>query len=140
MNLSAGAGIAVREFGTGAGPADYALFIDKEFCGVIEAKPAGTTLSGFADQAARYISGAPEWLGVDPKKRRFEYVASDTEILFRDHGDPEPRSRRSFRFPSTRNPPTLAERAGDVAGATAPHAAARHRWSAHVPGRSDRWA
>ncbi|MEX0753467.1 MAG: DEAD/DEAH box helicase family protein [Xanthobacteraceae bacterium] len=98
MNLSAGPGVAVREFGTDAGPADYALFVDKEFCGVIEAKPAGTTLSGYADQAARYISEAPEWLGVDPKKRRFEYVASDTEILFRDHADPEPRSRRVFAF------------------------------------------
>ena len=98
MNLAAGAGIAVREFGTGAGPADYGLFVDKEFCGVIEAKPAGTTLSGYADQAATYISEAPEWLGVDPKKRRFEYVASDTEILFRDHADPQPRSRRVFAF------------------------------------------
>ena len=98
MNLAAGPGVAVREFGTDAGPADYALFIDKAFCGVIEAKSAGTTLSGYADQAARYISEAPEWLGVDPKQRRFEYVASDTEILFRDHADPEPRSRRVFSF------------------------------------------
>jgi type I restriction enzyme, R subunit len=98
LNLGAGPGIAVREFGTGAGPTDYGLFVDKQFCGVIEAKPGGTTLSGYADQAARYISEAPEWLGVDPKKRRFEYVASDTEILFRDHADPDPRSRRVFAF------------------------------------------
>src|SRR5437660_2843836 len=76
LNLSAGTGVAVREFGTEAGPSDYGLFVDKQFCGVIEAKPAGTTLSGYSDQAARYITEAPEWLGVDPKKRRFEYVAS----------------------------------------------------------------
>jgi type I restriction enzyme R subunit len=98
LNLSAGPGVAVREFGTGAGPTDYGLFVDRQFCGAIEAKPAGTTLSGYADQAARYISEAPEWLGVDPTKRRFEYVASDTEILFRDHADPDPRSRRVFAF------------------------------------------
>jgi type I restriction enzyme R subunit len=98
LNLSAGTGVAVREFGTGAGPADYALFVDKQFCGVVEAKPAGMTLSGYSDQASGYITEAPEWLGVDPKKRRFEYVASETEILFRDHGDPEPRSRRLFAF------------------------------------------
>jgi type I restriction enzyme R subunit len=98
LNLGAGPGIAVREFGTGAGPSDYGLFVDKEFCGVIEAKPAGTTLGGYSDKAARYISEAPEWLGVDPSRRRFEYVASDTEILFRDHADPEPRSRRVFAF------------------------------------------
>ena len=77
LNLGAGSGVAVREFGTGAGPTDYGLFVDKEFCGVIEAKPAGTTLGGYSDKAARYISEAPEWLGVDPKRRRFEYVASD---------------------------------------------------------------
>jgi type I restriction enzyme R subunit len=117
LNLSAATGVAVREFGTGAGPSDYGLFVDKQFCGVIEAKPAGTTLSGYSDQAARYITEAPEWLGADPKKRRFEYVASETEILFRDHGDPEPRSRRVFAFhrPDTlsrwlREPETLRGR------------------------------
>jgi type I restriction enzyme R subunit len=98
LNLGAGPGVAVREFGTGAGPTDYGLFVDKQFCGVIEAKPAGTTLSGYSDQAARYITEAPEWLGVDAKDRRFEYVASETEILFRDHADPSPRSRRVFAF------------------------------------------
>src|SRR5690349_19402634 len=96
LNLGAGPGVAVREFGTDAGPTDYGLFVDKQFCGVIEAKPAGTTLSGYSDQAARYITEAPEWLGVDPKQRRFEYVGSDTEIIFRDHADPQPRSRRVF--------------------------------------------
>jgi type I restriction enzyme R subunit len=98
LNLSAGTGVAIREFGTGAGPSDYGLFVDKKFCGVIEAKPAGTTLSGYSDQASRYITEAPEWLGVDPKQRRFEYIASETEILFRDHRDPESRSRRVFAF------------------------------------------
>lgn len=98
MNLSADVGVAVREFPTGSGPVDYALFVDKRFCGVVEAKPAGTTLSGFSEQAARYIADAPEFLGADARQRRFEYVASDTEILFRDLADPEPRSRRVFAF------------------------------------------
>jgi hypothetical protein len=78
-HLSAGTGIAVREFATGSGPVDYALFVDKRFCGVVEAKPAGTTLSGFSEQAARYIADAPDFLGGDLRQRRFEYVASDTE-------------------------------------------------------------
>jgi type I restriction enzyme R subunit len=97
INLGAGPGVAVREFSTASGPVDYALFVDRRFCGVIEAKPAGTTLSGFSDQAARYIAGAPDF-GGDPRNRRFEYVASDTETIFRDLGDPEPRSRRVFSF------------------------------------------
>jgi type I restriction enzyme R subunit len=98
MNLSAGGGVAVREFATASGPVDYALFVDKRFCGVVEAKPAGTTLSGFSEQASRYIAGAPDFLGAAPRQRRFEYVASDTETLFCDLTDPEPRSRRIFAF------------------------------------------
>jgi antirestriction protein ArdC len=69
MNLSAGIGVAVREFATASGPVDYALFVDKRFCGAVEAKPAGTTLSGFSEQAARYIADAPDFLGADPRQR-----------------------------------------------------------------------
>ncbi len=98
MNLGAGPGIAVREFATSAGPADYALFVDRTFCGVIEAKPAGTTLSGFSEQASGYLSGAPDHLPGSPEQRRFEYVATDTETIFSDLADPEPRSRRVFTF------------------------------------------
>lgn len=56
MNLGAGLGVAVREFATGIGPVDYALFVDRTLCGVLEAKPDGTTLSGFSDKAERYRS------------------------------------------------------------------------------------
>ena len=98
MNLGAGAGIAVREFQTASGPVDYALFVDRRLCGVIEAKPAGTTLSGFSEQAARYIADVPKHLVRDAGQVRFEYVASGTELLFRDHADPEPVSRRVFAF------------------------------------------
>jgi hypothetical protein len=59
MNRSAGLGVAVREFPTASGPVDYALFVGGTLCGVIEAKPEGTTLSGFSDQAARYWAACP---------------------------------------------------------------------------------
>jgi type I site-specific restriction endonuclease len=39
IDFSAGRGIAVKEYQTDIGPADYALFIDKKAVGVIEAKP-----------------------------------------------------------------------------------------------------
>ncbi|MGB8528988.1 MAG: DEAD/DEAH box helicase family protein [Rhodoplanes sp.] len=67
-------------------------------CGVIEAKPQGTTLSGFAEQAARYIASLPEHLVRHEAQVRFEYGASGTETLFRDHVDPDPVSRRVFAF------------------------------------------
>ena len=98
MNRSAGLGVAVREFPTSSGPVDYALFVGGTLCGVVEAKPEGTTLSGFADQAARYMGSVPEHLVHREGQVRFEYVASGTEVLFRDHADPAPRSRFVFFF------------------------------------------
>lgn len=38
INLNAGVGVAVREYQTDVGPADYILFADKKPVGVIEAK------------------------------------------------------------------------------------------------------
>lgn len=117
MNLGAALGVAVREFATEAGPVNYALFVNRTLCGVIEAKPEGTTLSGFSEQAARYIAGAPPHLVRREGRVRFEYVASSAEILFSDHLDPAPRSRPVFFFHRPErlrhwldNPPTLRAR------------------------------
>ena len=38
INLNAGIGIAVKEYSTDVGPADYVLFVEGKPCGVIEAK------------------------------------------------------------------------------------------------------
>lgn len=38
LNLGAGLGIAVREYPTDTGPADYVLFVNRQAIGVIEAK------------------------------------------------------------------------------------------------------
>ena len=59
MNLYAGRGIAVREFPLSTGEADYLLFVDRKAVGVVEAKPEGVTLSGVANQAAKYSVGLP---------------------------------------------------------------------------------
>lgn len=98
MNLGGSLGVAVREFQTESGPVDYALFVGRLLCGVVEAKPEGVTLSGFAEQAARYIADAPKHLVRAAGQVRFEYVASGVETLFRDHADPDPVSRRVFAF------------------------------------------
>jgi type I restriction enzyme R subunit len=98
INLGAALGVAVREFHTTAGPVDYALFVDRTFCGVVEAKADGITLSGFSEQASGYLSGAPDHLPGTQEQRRFEYVSTGVETIFRDLADPEPRSRRVFTF------------------------------------------
>jgi|ERR1700733_7548938 len=62
LNLGAALGVVIREFPTASGPVDYALFVGRKLCGVVEAKPEGVTLSGFSEQAARYIAVLPEHL------------------------------------------------------------------------------
>jgi len=61
MNLSAGTGVAVREFkmAKGHGFADYLLFFDGKAVGALEAKPAGHTLVGVETQALKYGEGLP---------------------------------------------------------------------------------
>ena len=59
LNLGGSSGVAVREFSVAGGAADYLLVVDRRAVGVIEAKPAGTTLSGVAEQSGRYLAGLP---------------------------------------------------------------------------------
>jgi type I restriction enzyme, R subunit len=54
MNLAVDYGVAVREFPTDNGPADYALYVGKKVIGFIEAKPEGKTLSDVEPQADKY--------------------------------------------------------------------------------------
>jgi len=98
MDPGAGLGVAVQEFSTTSGPVDYALFVEGALCGVIAAKPAGAALSGFADEAARDIADGPGHLVRPDGQARFEYIASSSELLFRDHADPAPVPRRVFFF------------------------------------------
>lgn len=106
MNRKAALGVAVREYQLTSGPCDYLLFVDGKACGVLEAKPEGTTLSGVAEQAAVYQSSLPEPLATWSNPLRFDYEASGSEILFADRADPQPRSRRLFAF---HQPHTLLE-------------------------------
>ena len=94
MNLGAGLGVAVREYPLATGPCDYLLFVDRKACGIVEAKPEGTTLSGVADQASGYQARLPSHLANWGDPLRFDYEASGSETLFSDRVDPEQRSRR----------------------------------------------
>ena len=98
MNLGAALGVAVREYPLHGGLCDYLLFVDRRACGVIEAKPEGTTLSGVAEQASGYQAQLPGHLAHWGDPLRFDYEASAAELLFSDRADPEQRSRRLFAF------------------------------------------
>ncbi len=60
MNISAGPGVAVREFPLTTGEADYLLYADGKAIGVVEAKPEGHTLTGVETQSGKYLDGLPD--------------------------------------------------------------------------------
>jgi type I restriction enzyme R subunit len=98
VNLSAGLGIAVREYPLKSGFADYLLFINRKAVGVIEAKPAGFALSGVEIQSDKYSFNLPKTLPCHQKPLPFNYESTGTETFFRDSRDPNYRSRRVFAF------------------------------------------
>jgi type I restriction enzyme R subunit len=98
LNLGAGLGVAVREFQTASGPADYVLFVDRQAVGVVEAKPEGTTLRGVAEQSARYLADFPADIPHVELPLPFGYESTGTETFFADLRDPDYRSRQVFHF------------------------------------------
>jgi len=64
INFDAGPGIAIREYQTDVGPADYVLFVDQKAVGVIEAKSAnwGQNITTVEDQSAGYAEAKLKWI------------------------------------------------------------------------------
>ncbi len=100
VNLYAKKGVAIREFElkTGYGTADYLLYVDGQAAGVIEAKKAGSTLTGVEIQSDRYKNGLPESLPAWFRPLPFCYQSTGKETRFTNGLDPEPRSRNVFAF------------------------------------------
>ena len=100
IDFSASFGIAIREYQTDVGSADYVLFINKEPVGVVEAKPEdwGQKITTVEDQSGGYASAKLKWLN---NKRTLPFVYESTGIVtrFTDTRDPKPRSREVFSFP-----------------------------------------
>ena len=100
IDFSAGLGIAVREYQTDVGPADYVLFIDKKPIGVIEAKPEswGQKITTVEEQSGGYAGAKLKWVN---NSEALPLVYESTGVLtrFTDVRDPKPRSREVFNFP-----------------------------------------
>lgn len=99
LNLGAASGVAVREYPTDTGPADYLLFVDRNPVGVIEAKrdEAGENLTAHEAQTERYASARLKWRKDSPPLR-FLYEGTGQIIHFTDGADPRPRARELFHF------------------------------------------
>jgi len=106
-NISAGRGVAVREFPLkrGHGYADYLLYVDGRAAGVVEAKKEGDPLTGVEIQSEKYSVGMPSALPTWFRPLPFLYESTGVETQFTNRFDPVPRSRRVFSF---HRPETLA--------------------------------
>ena len=110
IDLNAGLGVAVREYPTDIGPADYVLFVDRKPVGVIEAKraEAGSTLTTVEYQSSEYAKAKLKYnLNKEPLPFVFESTGELTR--FTDYRDPRPRAREVFSF---YHPKTLAQWSG----------------------------
>src|SRR6266498_4245164 len=91
LNVSAGPGVAVREFTLEKphGRVDYLLFLNGQPAGVIEAKPEGTTLAEVERQSGKYVEGLPDWIKPPVYPLPFIYESTGTET-----GSPTDMTRR----------------------------------------------
>lgn len=98
INLNAGIGVAIKEYQTDIGPADYVLFVNKKPVGIIEAKRAeeGVRLSSHEDQSEGYAKAKLRLLNNDPLP--FVYESTGEVTRFTDYRDPKPRARPLFSF------------------------------------------
>lgn len=106
IDFNAGIGIAVREYQTEIGPADYVLFINRIPVGIIEAKreEEGQRLSVHEEQAYMYANAKLKYINNTPLP--FIYISNGKKTNFTDCRDAKPRAREVFTF---HRPETLDE-------------------------------
>ncbi|MYG40206.1 MAG: DEAD/DEAH box helicase [Nitrospira sp. SB0677_bin_15] len=99
IDFNAGPGVAVREYLTDIGPADYVLFVDRRPVGIIEAKKEeeGHALTWAETQAKGYAKAKLKWIA-DSEPLPFIYESTGILTRFRDDRDPKPRSQPVFSF------------------------------------------
>ncbi|XUO86696.1 type I restriction-modification enzyme R subunit C-terminal domain-containing protein [Halomonas sp. KM072] len=99
LDFNAGLGIAVREYQTSIGPADYVLFVDRQAVGIIEAKPDswGAWLTSVEEQSAGYANAKLKWVTLN-ESLPFIYECTGQVTRFTNTQDPVPRSREVFSF------------------------------------------
>lgn len=98
LNPAASLGVAVREYGTDVGPADYVLFVNRKPVGIIEAKreEEALHLSMHEEQTEAYASAKLKYC--NNEKLPFVYESTGEVTRFTDFRDPKPRARPVFNF------------------------------------------
>ncbi|MBR0310357.1 MAG: restriction endonuclease subunit R, partial [Paludibacteraceae bacterium] len=102
IDITASLGVAVREFPTADGhEVDYALFVEGDPVGLIEAKEdnKGVGLTNDAhEQNMGYVKTGLKNHEDEKDELRFIYEATSILTQFTDLKDPEPRVREIFSF------------------------------------------
>ena len=113
IDFGAGLGIAVREYQTDVGPADYVLFVNKKAVGVIEAKPEnwGQNITKVEAQSGGYAAAKLKWLN---NQEPLPFVYESTGVLTRFHGyaRSEAPVPRDIQIPSAEYTATVGRSAG----------------------------
>lgn len=106
IDLNKGIGIAIKEYLTDVGPADYVLFVDGKPVGVIEAKreEEAHKLTTHEEQAECYASAKLKYL--NNEKLPFIYLSTGEVTSFTNFLDPKARARTVFSF---HRPETIRE-------------------------------
>jgi type I restriction enzyme R subunit len=90
FNLAAGIGVAIREFQTDVGPADYILFVNQKPVGLIEAKreEEGVRLTMVEEQSSDYANAKLKYINND--RLPFVYESTGGLTCLTDYRDPKP--------------------------------------------------
>src|SRR4051812_12980258 len=74
FNLTAGLGVAVREYSTSVGPTNYILFVNKQPVGMIEAErdEEGVRLMVHEEQRIEYATAKLKYLDNEPLRFLYE--------------------------------------------------------------------
>ncbi len=99
IDLNAGPGVAIREYRTDVGAADYVLFAGGQAVGVIEAKRDdwGEKITTAEEQAEGYAKARLKWMA-NARRLPFLYESTGMITRFTNGRDPNPRSREIFNF------------------------------------------
>ena len=91
--------VAVREYPTAEGPADYLLFVNGTALGAVEAKKVGLSPQNVLSQARRYSRGYRDGsLTFGEYHVPFGFSTNGTKFWFQDLRNPKSRSREVFKF------------------------------------------
>jgi len=107
IDFSASRGVAIREYQTSVGPADYVLFVEQVPVGIIEAKKEdeGHRLTVVEEQSKTYAGAQLKFFN-SSEAILLVYESTGIVTRFTDYRDPNARSRNLFHF---HRPETLWE-------------------------------